>query len=49
MVNEIKEKTKAEEKRIQAESELKAAEIRAENQILQAKLLAQGIAEAETC
>ncbi|CDW78952.1 UNKNOWN [Stylonychia lemnae] len=48
MVSEIKEKTKAEEKRIQAESELKAAEIRADNQILQAKLLAQGLAEAQT-
>lgn len=34
MVSEINERTRAEEKRIQAESELKAAEIRAENQIL---------------
>eukprot|EP00347_Sterkiella_histriomuscorum_P018054 403346966 len=48
MVSEINERTRAEEKKIQAESELKAAEIRAENQILQAKLLAQGLAEADT-
>lgn len=47
-VTEIQERTGAEEKRIQAESELKAAEIRAENTILQSKLMAQGIAEAET-
>jgi hypothetical protein len=46
-VQEINERTHAEEKKIQAESELKAAEIRAQTQIKQAKQLAEGIAEAE--
>lgn len=45
--SEITERTHAEEKKIQAESELKAAEIRAETSILQAKQLAEGLAEAE--
>ena len=34
-VSEINEKTTAEQKRIEAESELKAAEIRAQTQIIQ--------------
>ena len=34
-VSEINEKTTAEKKRIEAESELKAAEIRAQTQIIQ--------------
>jgi hypothetical protein len=46
-VSEINEKTKAETLRIQAESELKAAEIRAQTQILQSKNLAEGEAEAK--
>lgn len=46
-VSEINEKTKAETLRIQAESELKAAEIRAQTQITQAKTLAEGEAEAK--
>lgn len=46
-VAEINEKTKAETLRIQAESELKAAEIRAQTLILQAKQQAEGEAEAK--
>ena len=46
-VSEITERTHAEEKKIQAESELKAAEIRAQTKILQAKQLAVGVAEAD--
>ena len=46
-VSEIDEKTKAETKRIEAESQLKAAEIRALTQIIQAKLNAEGQAEAK--
>jgi len=46
-VCEINEKTKAEELRIKATSELKAAEIRAETEILKAKLTAEGEAEAK--
>jgi hypothetical protein len=37
-VSEINEKTKAEEARIKATSELKAAEIRAQTEVLKAKL-----------
>ena len=46
-VSEINEKTKAEELRIQATSELKAAEIRAQTDILKSKLTAEGEAEAK--
>lgn len=41
-VSEINERTKAEEMRIKADSELVAAKIRAENQVLQSKLNAEG-------
>lgn len=46
-VSEIKEKTKAEELRIKATSELKAAEIRALTEVQKSKLNAQGQAEAK--
>jgi len=46
-VSEINEKTKAEELRIKATSELKAAEIRAQTEILKSKLNASGEAEAK--
>lgn len=46
-VSEINEKTKAEELRIKATSELKAAEIRAQTEVLKSKLNAQGEAEAK--
>ncbi len=46
-VSEINEKTKAEELRIKATSELKAAEIRAQTEILKAQLTAEGEAEAK--
>lgn len=46
-VSEIKEKSKAETLRISAESELKAAEIRAQTLIIQAKMQAEGEAEAK--
>jgi hypothetical protein len=46
-VSEINEKTKAEELRIKATSELKAAEIRAQTEVLKSKLNAQGFAEAK--
>jgi hypothetical protein len=46
-VSEINEKTKAEELRIKATSELKGAEIRALTEILKSKLNASGEAEAK--
>ena len=46
-VSEINERTKAEELKIKATSELKGAEIRAQTEILRAKLNAQGLAEAK--
>ena len=45
-VSEMNERTKAETLKIQAESELKAAVIRAETAIISAKMLAEGKAEA---
>lgn len=47
-VAEIGEKTATEIKRIEAESELKAQLIRAETQVMQAKLMATGNAQAQT-